>query len=445
MPLVLTKNPNSSILKNIVAKSFLVSVSVLFHIFSSVAQSNINSPYSSIGIGERVLPGYAENQAMAGAGVASSLGLYVNTINPALLARNKYTTFSVGLGVEQKTATNGTIKENNVSGNLNYVNISFPVKPKWSMGLALNPFATSRFSLNNADVTIPGDTSKYLSSLDVTGGITQIAFTNAVDIGKEFMLGLETSILFGTSTKSSNSTLQNISSGSILDDRYRVSLIDNRYTSGLYYRLGGAWHHKLKKDKFINVGFSMEPQNNIGQSSLKTLQTFSLSGAALSNLDTLNGNQDKIKISLPSSLRIGVSYEKSLKYTIFADLYLAKNSKFSNTAGSNEGLKDQTKVYIGYELFPDFTSTKFLKRTAYRLGFSTGTSAYSHWTTGKQLSETNVSFGLGLPLRNSSLLNISYNVGLRGTTADKGLRETYQRLSIGFTLNDLWFIKQKID
>jgi hypothetical protein len=444
MPQVPTKTLKSSILKNQTIK-FLVSFYLFLVIIQVKGQSNINSPYSSIGIGERVLPGYAENQAMGGAGVASSLGLYVNTLNPALLARNKYTSFAVGLSVDQKTATNGTIKENNLSGNLNYLNLSFPVKPKWSMGIALNPYSTSRFSINNDNLTIPGDTSRYFNSLDTKGGITQIAFSNAVDLGKEFMLGLETSLLFGTSTKSSNSTLKYISNGSVLDDRYRISLIDNRYTSGLYYRLGAAWHHKLKKDKYFNVGLSVEPKNTIGQSSLKTIQSFSSNNSAVSAIDTLSASNKKEKITLPSTFRFGLSYEHSFKYTIFADLYLAQNSTFKNTSGSNEGLINQTKVHLGYELFPNFTSVKFFKRTAYRAGFSTGTSAYSHWTTGKQLRETSFTVGLGLPLRNSSLLNVSYQAGVRGTTNNAGLRETYQKVTLGFALNDLWFIKQKID
>jgi hypothetical protein len=48
-------------------------------------------------------------------------------------------------------------------------------------------------------------------------------------------------------------------------------------------------------------------------------------------------------------------------------------------------------------------------------------------------------------LRNLSYFNLAYQVGIRGVLADNGLEEQYHRITIGLTLSDLWFQKQKIN
>lgn len=124
---------------------------------------------------------------------------------------------------------------------------------------------------------------------------------------------------------------------------------------------------------------------------------------------------------------------------------MSKNSLFKNLTGQNEGLRDSYTLGIGGEYYPSFTSIKFLKRAVYRAGFNFGTSPYSHIKTGEQLKDMNFSMGIGLPLRNLSYINLAYTAGRRGTKADGGILENYNKISIGFSLQDVWFVKQKID
>ena len=58
-----------------------------------------NSPFSYLGIGEVYTGGTAVQSAMGGLGVANSNGIYINTLNPALLARNRYTVFEMGVNM----------------------------------------------------------------------------------------------------------------------------------------------------------------------------------------------------------------------------------------------------------------------------------------------------------------------------------------------------------
>ncbi|MES2796924.1 MAG: hypothetical protein V4683_13220, partial [Bacteroidota bacterium] len=107
--------------KNSFKVSVIISLALLFTDLQSFGQGLGNSPYSSLGLGEKFQMGYAENQAMAGAGVASSLGLYINNVNPALLARNKYTVFSMGMNGQYKGLKTNTESQHSFAMNLNYV------------------------------------------------------------------------------------------------------------------------------------------------------------------------------------------------------------------------------------------------------------------------------------------------------------------------------------
>jgi hypothetical protein len=63
---------------------------------SQVQAQQTNSPLSYLGVGEVYSGGTAVNSMMGGAGVTSANGIYINTLNPAMLARNRYTVFEMG-------------------------------------------------------------------------------------------------------------------------------------------------------------------------------------------------------------------------------------------------------------------------------------------------------------------------------------------------------------
>ena len=57
-----------------------------------------------------------------------------------------------------------------------------------------------------------------------------------------------------------------------------------------------------------------------------------------------------------------------------------------------------------------------------------------------------MSFGLGLPLRKTkSEINLSVEVGERGTTNNNLIKEQFLRFQIGLSLSDIWFVKRKYD
>ena len=67
------------------------------------AQTILNSPYSYLGMGEIQGSENATQMMMGGIGVSNSNGIYTNMVNPALLARNRWTNLEVGVNTEYKS------------------------------------------------------------------------------------------------------------------------------------------------------------------------------------------------------------------------------------------------------------------------------------------------------------------------------------------------------
>jgi len=59
------------------------------------------------------------------------------------------------------------------------------------------------------------------------------------------------------------------------------------------------------------------------------------------------------------------------------------------------------------------------------------------------LTETGISFGVGLPLGGLSNANVGLEISQRGQEESGLIKETLIALRIGLSLSDRWFIKRK--
>ena len=62
------------------------------------------------------------------------------------------------------------------------------------------------------------------------------------------------------------------------------------------------------------------------------------------------------------------------------------------------------------------------------------------------IDDFGISFGLGLPLKRLSTINMGFEFGKRGTLQNNLIQENYFNLRVGLSLTDMnWFIQRKID
>ena len=98
---------------------------------------------------------------------------------------------------------------------------------------------------------------------------------------------------------------------------------------------------------------------------------------------------------------------------------------------------------MGGEITPNVDNyNNYLARIHYRLGFMYG-QTYLH-LRGQNLNEYAITFGFGLPLRGMrTMLNLGAQYGVRGTTSQQLIRESYFKIVVGFSIYERWFVKRK--
>jgi hypothetical protein len=423
-------------------KTILLSCCVILSAYTQiVAQGLGNAPYSALGIGELYGDGYAPNNAMGGAGVSSGNGFYINSLNPALLVRNRFTTFDVGLLGQYKVLANKTESQREFAGNLGYLALSFPISPKWSAGLSLKPHSFVNYQQNGYS-KIGGSIYEAQYKYVGRGGLNTVNLTNGFKIGKSLNVGIETSFIFGGIEKDSETQVK------IGDGRdYIVSRIDRVNVSDIMLKVGAAWQHELKKETYLNFGATYNIKNQLGGLKSNTFEIQTASRVPITNADTLLSTTN-LGLTIPGGFRVGMSYEKLYNLLISIDYENQGWSKFANSGKGTESAvvyQNQSGVHFGIEYMPRYNSSKYLDLIWYRAGLAYVKTPYI--IGGKSIDDISASLGIGLPIGRNfvNLVNLTVVAGQRGDVTDQTFRERYVKISLGLSLKDNWFQKFKVD
>ncbi len=427
-PSLLSKTSRSLILV------FLLSISPMVW-----AQTILNSPYSYLGMGEIQTGDNVTQMMMGGIGVSNSNGIYTNTVNPALLARNRYTNLEVGVNTEYKTLQDYRQQQKVFGGNYQSLNLTLPISNRWTMSVGIRPHSAVEYETRSYRRLNLLGVDSLIYSYKGSGGVSKVTISNGVRISKELYLGLQMDYLFGQVNR--NVATQNMSDGQY----YKVQLEDLTSYSDFQFKAGFAYRANLKNDLFLNMGATLDLNSTLNANQVKRFATMDLSGITVINADTLEKSAAFTQ-QIPVAKRFGLSVEKLAKWMVGVDYTYTDWSKVNNNLGRSSTLPASHKVAIGGEYTPDIESiSSYFKRTTYRVGASYEKTPYDFLGNGSYAVDKNLSFGVALPLRNLSLLNIAYQVGRRGLITDNGMEEQYHRLTLGLTFSDLWFQKQKIN
>ena len=422
------------------SKYYLILLSFFCFSLTLHAQTIVNSPFSYIGMGELYPSESPINSMMSGVGISNSNGIYSNQMNPALLARNRYTVLEAGVNVDVKNMQDFRQRQQIAGGNYQSFSLTLPIKPRWTMSIGIRPYSTVNYQTKSFRRLNVLGVDSVIYSYKGEGGVGKLIISNGVRIGKELYLGLETGYLFGSVNR--NVATQNMSDGQY----YKIQLENQSQYGDFTFKGGLAYRHKLKEEHFLNIGATMDLTSRLSAKSLRRFATFDVSGITLINADTLQKAVPFVQ-NLPVSTSFGISVERIARWMVGIDYSRTDWSKVDNNLGRAASLPISSKIAFGAEYTPDFESLgSYFKRTTYRFGSSYTTTPYDYAGNGKYAIDRNISLGASFPLRSFlNYLNVSYQVGRRGLLSDNGLEEQYHRIIIGMTLNDVWFVKQRIN
>jgi hypothetical protein len=449
-------------ISHLFSRSFLA---VLFFTLSfgltAFAQPKFNSPYSRFGLGDLSVPTLAQHTAMGGVSIGYADPLHLNTNNPAALGNLDMTAFEGGFYVKNSSYKSRSQSNQSLSGNMSYLGLGFTmrnvinetlekVKPKYKIGMGffLEPVSAIGYDVTSVD-TISTD-QVIINQYQGDGGYYRFKY----GIGarrKNTSAGLFLGWQFGKATFENTTLFDTLPS-------FQNNFRDEVFMRGFVYSLGVQHDVVLKRNennkeiatRWITFGATANPAKSIGISATQLRQRSrgrTANGAQYIDADTLKYVEGESKrISLPTEIGIGLMYNQLNKVRLGLDVKYTAWSKYLNPVRP-DNLANCLSVSAGGEYIPDHISyNKYLRRIKYRFG------AYYRQdprvVAGKQLTDTGVSVGFGLPLilprQQASAIHLSLELGQIGGNAS--IKENYWRATMAYTFNDnSWFFKRRFE
>ncbi|NVJ88297.1 MAG: hypothetical protein HWD82_02500 [Flavobacteriaceae bacterium] len=415
--------------------------------FIAFGQRFSSSPYSYFGIGEEFSSRTVEQNAMGGIGVAYGHYKYLNFTNPAAFSKVRFTTYTLGAFNHDLTVKTNTNSQSSTSTSLSYVAVAFPVGQKAAISFGLQPISAIGYSLNNSIFDTSGNLEQY-SSFEGTGGVHRIYAALGYNVFKGLSLGIEGDFNFGNLENSILSQTRNVA----LATRFT----ENSNVRGGSIKLGALYEHQLKNQLTVTAGVSVKLANELSLSGSDYFYSLAVtnSGAEIPK-DTLSSNSINGKFNLPLRSTIGIGLGKLDKWYVGAEYEMQDAFSTTNLTSISTGpyrYDNKSRFSVGGFYLPKINSiSSYFDRITYRAGLRIersgllidGTGTGSNFTS---INDFGINFGLGLPLKRLSTINVGVEYGQRGTLENNLVKENYLNLRLSLSLTDLnWFQKRKID
>lgn len=415
-------------MKQIVKLTFLLLVSV-----SLQAQNTANSPYSRFGLGELQSTFTPNYSAMGGVGTGIYNPLSVNVNNPASYSATFRQRFIMQTG---GVHTTNMMQTADVNQTTNHTNIShfltaFPVTKFWGASIGLLPYSEKAYFFTD-DVLDPAAELQFSGS----GGLSRFYIGNAIKPTKWLSLGANVNYLFGNL-----STNRKV----VFDDpaAFHARNIEETLIAGFYYDFGMLLHKRIKEWN-VAVGATFNNGGAVNAERSVLTERFRFNSTLEVVEDTVFYSlNDTGNVVLPSATGFGMSF--SNEQWMFAADYNTQNWGEFLSFGETDSLANSNRIAFGAEFTPDRKAIgNYFKMVRYRLGAYTANTYLQ--LNNQQLQEQVLSFGLGLPMKRSgALLNLSVELGQRGTVESGLIKDNFARFKVGLVLSDIWFIKRKYD
>ncbi|MDD4514135.1 hypothetical protein [Massilibacteroides sp.] len=406
----------------------------LFVQFSLFAQNNTNSPYTRYGYGELGNKSFGAGRAMGGIGYGLRSSKQINPMNPASYSAIDTMTFLFDFGVYGQLSwfDDGTNKQKNKNGNVEYIALQFPITNRLAMSAGILPFSYVGYDFNHVE-TVEGET--FVNNFTGKGGLNDIYAGLSMDIWKKRLsVGANVGYLFGSVTHSSLLSFPSSTSALGIEKKQEIKVNDLKLDLGIQYT------HPLSKTEQMTFGLAYTPSNKLNTKVYNSV----LEGSVLT-IDTLSNSV----FDIPASYGFGLSYVKQNKLTAGLDFLYEEWDKA--TFGDETDLfNNRYRVAGGIEFIPGYMERSFFKRIRYRAGVHYGNSyqkvnANTLGTNDNGYDDYGASIGFGLPLiDNRSFLNLSFEYMRIKPQARSMIDEQYFKITVNYTFNEQWFYKFKL-
>ena len=435
-------------MKKIIAAAFLAGLAVQVS-----AQSGTNSPYSQYGLGALASQATSFNRGMNGLAYGFHERNQVNYANPASYASVDSLSFIFDAGVSLQLTNfeeNGN-KVNAKNADIEYVVASFRAFKHVGVSFGLLPYTNVGYNFSNTqNVNAFPSTSSvnatYSNAYNGSGGLHLVYLGAGWEPFKGFSFGANIGYLWGTLNRNSTNTYS---------DSYVNTLSKNYSAQAKSYKVdfGAQYTYAVDKKNELTLGLTYSLGHNLGtEAECNLISTNSQTSVSDTTRYVVSNS-----LELPHTFGVGLMWNHNNRLKFGVDYQLQKwaSLKYPQiTTGSGttsyslvDGqFNDRHKLTLGGDYCKGERYRGFFSRMHYRAGFSYA-SPYLKINGADGPRELSASLGVGIPIMNSynnrSMLNVSAEWVNQSVT---GLvKENTFRINVGFTFNERWFAKFKVE
>ncbi len=408
---------------------FLAVIATFGFTLNVCAQSNnlTGSPYSLFGLGVQSNSNIGNNSALGRGGIALKSESLINIYNPASFAAISDQTFLFDIGFlgELNKVSNSSKDESRLAANFSNLAFAFSINKRSGIGISVVPFTDVGYALIGIESNVEGSQDEFISNITGSGGLSDLRLNYGYQLYDNFSVGLRSSFLFG-SIKETESIL--------INDTF-LTIEEENFYNGFRFGLG----FQFEVNNQFSIGFTTD---------LPTVLKGSQDRFVVKSLDFVNTqieDEEGLNIpdfKLPLEIGFGLSIKPTNGLTINADY---KRNLWGLTSQRDDIGKyvDQSILSLGAQYRARERGLKYWQNIEFRAGFNYD----SGYLQVNNSSIDNYSFtaGLGLPInrRKSSMLNLSFTSGQRGTVEGILIKENFNMININLSFKDIWFKRIK--
>lgn len=400
----------------------------------SWGQNGTTSPYSLAGLGELTFRGTQVNRFMGGLDVYTD-SIHANLSNPASYGELKLTTYSLGIHYKSNLMDDGSFNQNGQTATLDYIAVGIPAG-KFGFGFGIIPLTSVGYRVNTINENV---NPSVIDQFQGEGGINQAFFSLGFPLFKVIQIGATLNYNFGNLEYNTEQFREDVDIATLLTQ--------NSAVSGWSFLLAANANIPIGKNHEFRAMYAYQPKAHFDSSNEEIIFARSISNNSITDFEEIQLSEKGLlstAMKLPLSQKLGFGFGKIKKWFVGVQRNVSPFSSFENVFLKRENItySDANQFTVGGFFIPNYASlTNYFSRTVYRFGFRS--EQLGVVINNIPLTETGISFGVGLPMAGYSNANIGIEMGRRGEKNNGLIRETFFAFRVGLSLNALWFVKPK--
>jgi|GEM_PF-3308081 len=399
-----------------VMRAWVLGITVLAVLGGSVGAAECESIFSSLGLGETLLPTTARGRGMGGTGISVIDTVSGSFLNPATASLVERVTLSVVYVPEVRYPAGPEGASRNWSSRLSALSVVFPFPRGVSVSVGLGVWGDMS---SEARWTGSNETTAYEGRHEREGGIFALPFSLSFPLGERVLMAVGLSL---TQVSSRETWSKLFPSAEYQDTR---DVPEGEFSGA---RLSGAL--LIRGSEKVSLGLVAYQ----GRDLEGTVRTRTIFGGDFESTASAH---------LPALYGAGLCYHPRPGWSLAVEGWRTRWGDFRIADAAPLPDRVTHRVAVGLERAPERKTGSRLARLPLRVGYWSEPAAFDR-PDGEKVVTRMVTLGTGFPLvGRGAWLDLAVEVGRVGEGSINGAQEKVVRFSLGLIASEKWHRKRQ--